>query len=87
MKTLKLYPFIFFIFFSYIKSKDIFMSTEGNDETGDGSIDNPYLSLMKCQEVAESGDIVYIRGGTYTDFDIASSTNTYNYIFHFTKVV
>ena len=40
------------------------MSTEGNDETGDGSIGNPYLSLMKCQTEATNGDIVYIRGGT-----------------------
>ena len=85
MKSLKLYFIIFFAFFSYIESKEIFMSTEGNDETGDGSIDNPYLSIMKCQNEAESEDIVYIRGGTYTNFDIATTTNTYNYIFHFTK--
>ena len=40
---------------------------------------------MKCQKVAKSGDIIYIRGGTYTNFDIASSTRTYNYIQYFTK--
>ena len=45
------------------------MSTEGSDDTGDGSIENPYLSMMKCQKVAKSGDIIYIRGGTYTNFD------------------
>ena len=61
------------------------MSTEGNDDTGDGSIDNPYLSIMKCQDEAESGDIVYIRGGTYTNFNIAKTTDTYNYINDFTK--
>ena len=77
--------FILLTILSTLETKHIFMSTEGNDETGDGSIDNPYLSLMKCQEVAESGDIVYIRGGTYTNIDIATTTNTYNYIFHFTK--
>ena len=26
------------------------MATTGNDNTGDGSISNPYKSLMKCQE-------------------------------------
>ena len=46
---------------------------------------NPYLSLMKCQTEASSGDIVYIRGGTYTNFDIAKSSSTYNYIHDFTK--
>ena len=61
------------------------MSTEGNDDTGDGSIDNPYLSIMKCQDDAESGDIVYIRGGTYTNFNIAKTTDTYNYIKDFIK--
>ena len=65
MKSLKLYFIIFFTFFSSIESKEIFMSTEGNDGTGDGSIDNPYLSIMKCQNEAESEDIVYIRGGTF----------------------
>ena len=68
-----------------IQTKDIYMSTIGNDESGDGSIENPYLSIMKCQTEANSGDIVYIKGGTYTNFEIASSTSTYNYIFYFSK--
>ena len=68
-----------------IQTKDIYMSTIGNDESGDGSIENPYLSIMKCQTEASSGDIVYIKGGTYKNFEIASSTNTYNYIFYFSK--
>ena len=83
---------IFFIFFDFYKAgfvdphlKLIFMSTEGNDDSGDGSIENPYLSLMKCQTMAESGDTVYIRGGTYTNFSISYTTNTYNYIHYFTK--
>ena len=64
--------FFMFITSSY-ESKLIFMSTEGNDDSGDGSIRTPYLSLMKCQEVASNWDIVYIRGGTYTNFNIAYS--------------
>ena len=86
MNSIKIqYFLIFFIFFSTYKSKTIFMSTEGNDETGDGSIENPYLSLMQCQSKSKSGDVVYIRGGTYTNFNIAKVTNTYNYIHYFTK--
>ena len=85
---------IFFIFFDFYKAGFvdpnsnkifIFMSPEGNDDTGDGSIEYPYLSLMKCQTMAESGDTVYIRGGTYTNFSISYTTNTYNYIHYFTK--
>ena len=61
------------------------MSTEGNDETGDGTIGKPYLSLMKCQEEANEGDIVNIRGGTYKDFNIAKTNGAYNYIHYFNK--
>ena len=76
---------IIIILIFIIQTKDIYMSTIGNDESGDGSIENPYLSIMKCQTEANSGDIVYIKGGTYTNFEIASSTSTYNYIFYFSK--
>ena len=68
MKAKVLQHLILFIIISLAESKEIYMSTDGNDETGDGSIENPYLSLMKCQTEASSGDIVYIRGGTYTNF-------------------
>jgi len=67
------------------KEKDIFMSTEGNDEIGDGSKLNPFLTMMKCQEIADSGDTVYIRGGIYKNFPIAEQAKTYNYIHKFTK--
>ena len=82
MKSRILTCLIFLIFFSSYELKSIFMSTSGNDDSGDGSIENPYLSLMKCQEEASRG---YISGGTYTNFDIASSTSTYNYIHYFSK--
>ena len=85
MKSRILKYVIFFIFFSSYELKSIFMSTSGNDDSGDGSIENPYLSLMKCQEEASRGDIVYIRGGTYTNFDISLISSTYNYIHFFTK--
>ena len=61
------------------------MSTKGSDEEGDGSISNPFLSLMKCQEVANPGDTVFIMGGTYKNFEIASSSNIYNYVHLFNK--
>ena len=68
-----------------IQSAQIFMATNGNDITGDGSIKKPYKSLMKCQEKANYGDTVNIRGGTYKGFNIAASDNIYNYIHKFSK--
>jgi hypothetical protein len=61
------------------------MATNGNDSTGDGSIKKPFKTLMKCQEKANAGDIVNIRGGTYKGFTIADTDATYNYIHKFTK--
>ena len=68
-----------------IQSATIYMATNGNDSTGDGSIKKPYKTLMKCQEKASSGDTVYIRGGTYTGFSITSTDTYYNYIHKFSK--
>jgi len=58
-------------FIACIQSAQIFMATNGNDSTGDGSINKPFKTLMKCQEKANSGDVVNIRGGTYKGFSIA----------------
>ena len=77
----------FLLITSSFESKLIFMSTEGNDDSGDGSIGTHYLSLMKCQEVASSGDIVYIRGGTYANFNIAYSDRPIIMSFILQKVV
>ena len=68
-----------------IQSNKIYMSTSGDDYSGNGSESRPYRTLMKCQEVANPGDEVIIRGGTYTNFAIAASDNVYNYVFKFTK--
>ena len=77
--------FFIILLIQIIKTADIYMSTTGNDATGDGSFSNPYLSLMKCQEMANEGDTVYIMEGIYTNFEISSRTSTYNYIFKFSK--
>ena len=49
MKIL-IFNFIFFFLILNSTSIDIYMSSLGNDETGDGLISNPYLTLMKCQD-------------------------------------
>ena len=55
---------------------DHFIAPAGSDATGDGSIDNPYETLMKAQSVTSSGDTVYLRGGTYA---LDHSDITYRY--------
>jgi hypothetical protein len=40
---------------------------------------------MKCQEMANPGDTVFIMGGIYTNFEIASSSDIYNYVHFFNK--
>ena len=45
-----------------------YIATDGNDATGDGSKGNPWKTWQKIDSVAlDPGDIIYIRGGTYTD--------------------
>ena len=40
----KLLKFLILInIFCSLKAKEIFMTTEGSDDTGNGSIENPYL--------------------------------------------
>ena len=80
-----IFNIIFFFLILNSNSIDIYMSTLGNDETGSGSFSNPYLTLMKCQEIANYGDIVYIIGGIYKNFPIARSTSSYNYVHYFSK--
>lgn len=43
----------------------LYVAPNGNDETGDGSFDNPFYSLQKAVDAAMPGDIIYMRGGTY----------------------
>jgi len=45
-----------------------FVTTGGNDTTGDGSVGNPWASLHKaCSVATTSGDIISVAGGSYTD--------------------
>jgi hypothetical protein len=43
---------------------DYYVSTSGND-ANPGTFEEPWASLQKAISVAEAGDIIYIRGGTY----------------------
>jgi hypothetical protein len=63
-----------------------YVATDGSD-SNPGTLKKPFASLMKAQEVAASGDTVFIRGGVYNNFTTpADSTNKdYNYWNDFNK--
>ena len=42
-----------------------YISTTGNDSTGDGSQGNPYLTLAQAVSVASNGDTIKVETGTY----------------------
>ena len=42
-----------------------YISPAGNDNSGDGSFDNPWFNLGKAISVAQAGDVIYCRGGIY----------------------
>jgi len=47
---------------------DFYVTTGGNDTTGDGSSGNPWASLHKaCSVVSGVGDIINVAAGSYTD--------------------
>ncbi len=65
-------------------TKSYYMAVDGSDENP-GTLKAPFASIAKAQEVASSGDTVYILGGTYKNFKIANSDENYNYVHDITK--
>jgi hypothetical protein len=51
---------------STIVSAGLFVSTTGNDATGTGSIALPFQTIPKAISVANAGDTIFVRGGTYS---------------------
>lgn len=49
---------------SQLTAKEIYVSTTGND-TGTGTLSAPLISIEKAVDLAEPGDVIYVRGGTY----------------------
>lgn len=44
---------------------EYYIAPDGNDETGDGSLESPWLNLQKAVNAALPGDVIYCRGGRY----------------------
>ncbi len=76
MNRKKIIAFLYFylIFFSFFMvfipvttaATTRYISTTGNDSTGDGTIGNPYKTLSKAVNVSGLSDTLIMRGGSYT---------------------
>lgn len=42
-----------------------FISPNGSDTNGDGTIEHPWFTLNKAWSYVKAGEIIYVRGGTY----------------------
>ena len=42
-----------------------YISPEGDDNSGNGSFENPWYNLGKAVSVAQAGDVIFCRGGRY----------------------
>lgn len=62
-------------------AKEFYVAPSGND-AHNGSISNPVETIQRAQELAGSGDTVFIRGGVYTmrEEQIAQSKGLWAYI-------
>ncbi|WP_228552257.1 DUF4990 domain-containing protein [Gracilibacillus salitolerans] len=63
-------------------NKSYYISPAGSDNDP-GTKSEPFKSLMKAQAEASSGDIVYIRGGVYDDFEITETDNPHEDVYHY----
>lgn len=65
MKKL-LFSLLFFVALS-TQAATIYVSTSGNDATGNGSAASPYKTMFKATSVSKSGDIIHFNIGTFTE--------------------
>src|SRR4030067_3797103 len=58
----------FFIFFSStLLATDYYVSPAGNNNTGNGTIGNPWQTIEFAINNIYPGDILYLRGGVYNE--------------------
>jgi len=51
--------------YSSVPVSPYFIAPNGNDTTGDGTIDHPWFTINKAWSYIKPGEIIYMRGGTY----------------------
>jgi len=65
-KIVRIGIFSILLFSSISFATEYYVSPDG-DNTGPGSIDNPWRTIAKANQDLQSGDTVYIRRGTYLE--------------------
>jgi hypothetical protein len=69
-------------------STSYYISPTG-DDNNPGTIDAPFKTLLRAQDAASAGDVVYIRGGVYNSFTVPTTglefENVYSYVNPITK--
>jgi len=53
-----------------------YVAADGSD-IALGTLAQPFASMARAQQAAASGDTVYVRGGTYTNFTVAATDANY----------
>ncbi len=66
---MKLFSSLFFtLLFQLSFANNFYISPNGNDKTGNGSINNPWQSLFQASIIAQKpGDIIHVLPGTYVE--------------------
>lgn len=69
-------------------STSYYISPAG-DNSNPGTVDAPFKTLLRAQDAASAGDVVYIRGGVYNSFTVPTTglqfENVYSYVNPITK--
>ena len=63
-----------------------YVSPAGSD-TNPGSKGAPFRTLLRAQEAASAGDVVYIRGGVYDEFEITETDNPHESVYHYVNPI
>lgn len=65
-----------------VSARNWYIAPDGSDVTGNGSIGNPYATIMKAQQSVASGDTIFLRGGVYKmkESQIASYASIWAYM-------
>jgi len=73
-KTNLIIVLILSVFFANAQNT-IYVATTGDDNSGDGSISNPYGTIQYALNQTSDNDTVVLRGGTYTSNEIRINNN------------
>ncbi|MEW4925597.1 T9SS type A sorting domain-containing protein [Algibacter sp. 2305UL17-15] len=63
-------------FNSFLAAQNIYVATNGDDTTGDGSSASPYKTFNKAVSVMSAGDVCIIKGGVYEESLIVNKNGT-----------